>query len=77
MPCTKLIYIYFNQDYRSIMLSLNSKYNCKSITKSKVKSKYIHQFFTPDRTSSDKDQLSLHEIDVSKKRFVKFSVKRF
>ena len=57
------------------MLSHNSKYYCKSITTNKVKSKSIHKFFTPGGTSSDKEQLGIHEIDVIKKRFVTFSVK--
>ena len=52
------------------MLSHNSKYYCKSITINKVKSESIHQFFKPG-----KKELSVHEIDVSKKRFVTFSVK--
>ena len=52
----------------------NSKY-CKSITTNKVKSKSIHQFFTPGGTSSDKEQLSVHKIDVSRKSFATFSVK--
>ena len=68
--------IYFNQNYRSIMLSHNSKYYCKSITTNKVKSKSIHKFFTPGGTSSDKEQLGIHKIDVIKKRFVTFSVKK-
>ena len=57
------------------MPSHNSKYYCKSITTNKVKSKSIHQFFAPGGTSSDMKQLSVHEIDVSNKRFVTFSVK--
>ena len=57
------------------MLSHNSKYYCKSITINKVKSESIHQFFKPGGTSSDKKELSVHEINVSKKRFVTFSVK--
>ena len=77
MSCVKWIYIYFNQDYRSIMLSHNAKYYSKSITTSKLKSKSIHQFFTPGGTSSDKEQLSIHKIDVKKKKkcFVTLSVK--
>ena len=53
----------------------NSKYYSKSITTNKVKSKSIDQFFTPGGTSSNKEQLSIHEIDISKKRFVTFFVK--
>ena len=50
------------------MLSHNAKYYSKSITTSKLKSKSIHQFFTPGGTSSDKEQLSIHKIDVKKKK---------
>ena len=57
------------------MLSHNAKYYSKSITTSKLKSKSIHQFFTPGGTSSDKEQLSIHKIDVKKKCFVTLSVK--
>ena len=58
------------------MLSHNAKYYSKSITTSKLKSKSIHQFFTPGGTSSDKEQLSIHKIDVKKKKcFVTLSVK--
>lgn len=75
MPCEKQIYIHFNQDYWSTMLSHDSEYYCKSMTTNKVKSQSINQFFWPGGTSSDKEQLSIHEVDVSKKRFVIFSVK--
>ena len=59
------------------MLSHNAKCYSKSITTSKLKSKSIHQFFTPGGTSSDKEQLSIHKIDVKKKKkcFVTLSVK--
>ena len=57
------------------MLLHNSKYYCKSIKTNKVKSKYVYQFFTPSGTSSDKEQLCIPKTDVSKKRFVTFSVK--
>ena len=59
------------------MPSHNSKYYCKSITRNKVKSQSIHKFFTCGGTSNDREQLSVHEIDVSKKRLVTLCKRNF